>query len=113
MVDDRGPFHRGRIIDASVGVARRLGFYRNGTAPVRVTAVPRSRLSRAQRAAARADQKHAIRYARRHRHGSVLAEAGQVTLHGVIDVTGLGLDVTAGVAKGVLGAGFDVLRWLF
>jgi len=113
MVDDRGPFHRGRIIDASVAVARRLGFYRRGTAPVRVTVVTHSRLSRAQQAAARADEKHATRYARRHRHGSVPADAGRVTVHGVIDVTGQGLDLTVGVASGVLGAGFDVMRWLF
>jgi rare lipoprotein A len=38
-VNDRGPFVEGRIIDLSAGAARKLGFYRQGTARVRVEAV--------------------------------------------------------------------------
>ena len=38
-VNDRGPFVRGRIIDLSAGAAKRLGFYKNGTARVRVETV--------------------------------------------------------------------------
>jgi rare lipoprotein A len=35
-VNDRGPFVAGRIIDLSAGAARKLGFYKKGTAKVRV-----------------------------------------------------------------------------
>jgi rare lipoprotein A len=35
-VNDRGPFVEGRIIDLSAGAARKLGFYKKGTARVRV-----------------------------------------------------------------------------
>ena len=38
-VNDRGPFVKGRIIDLSAGAARQLGFYRNGTAKVKVETV--------------------------------------------------------------------------
>lgn len=38
-VNDRGPFVRGRIIDLSAGAARKLGFYKNGTARVRVETI--------------------------------------------------------------------------
>ena len=38
-VNDRGPFVKGRIIDLTAGAARQLGFYRNGTAKVRVETV--------------------------------------------------------------------------
>lgn len=38
-VNDRGPFVGGRIIDLSAGAAKRLGFYRKGTARVRVETV--------------------------------------------------------------------------
>jgi rare lipoprotein A len=38
-VNDRGPFVKGRIIDLSAGAARKLGFYRKGTARVRVETV--------------------------------------------------------------------------
>lgn len=38
-VNDRGPFVQGRIIDLSAGAAKKLGFYENGTARVRVEAV--------------------------------------------------------------------------
>ncbi len=72
MVDDRGPFYGGRVLDATPAVARRLGFYGDGTAPVRVTEVPVAQLSAAQRDAARADEQGAVTYARRHPH-SILA----------------------------------------
>jgi rare lipoprotein A len=36
VIDDRGPFIRGRIIDLSVAAARRLGMVRDGVVPVRV-----------------------------------------------------------------------------
>jgi rare lipoprotein A len=38
-VNDRGPFVEGRIIDLSAGAARKLGFYKKGTARVRVEAI--------------------------------------------------------------------------
>lgn len=38
-VNDRGPFVRGRIIDLSAGAARKLGFYKKGTARVYVEAI--------------------------------------------------------------------------
>lgn len=38
-VNDRGPFHEGRIIDLSYAAAVKLGFADKGTARVRVTAV--------------------------------------------------------------------------
>ena len=39
-VNDRGPFVQGRIIDLSSGAAKRLGFYRQGTAKVLVETIP-------------------------------------------------------------------------
>jgi rare lipoprotein A len=38
-VNDRGPFVDGRIIDLSAGAARKLGFYRKGTARVLVETI--------------------------------------------------------------------------
>ena len=38
-VNDRGPFHKDRLIDLSAGAAKRLGFYREGTTKVLVVAV--------------------------------------------------------------------------
>jgi rare lipoprotein A len=38
-VNDRGPFVKGRIIDLSAGAAKKLGFYKKGTARVRVETV--------------------------------------------------------------------------
>ena len=35
-ITDRGPYVRGRIIDLSAGTARRLGFTRDGLAPVAI-----------------------------------------------------------------------------
>jgi rare lipoprotein A len=36
-VNDRGPFVEGRIIDVTAPVAKKLGFYKAGLAPVRIT----------------------------------------------------------------------------
>ena len=38
-VNDRGPFVKGRIIDLSAGAAKRLGYYKKGTARVFVEAI--------------------------------------------------------------------------
>ncbi len=38
-VNDRGPFVRGRVIDLSAGAAKKLGFYKKGTARVKVETV--------------------------------------------------------------------------
>lgn len=38
-VNDRGPFVKGRLIDVSAGAARKLGFYKKGTARVRVETI--------------------------------------------------------------------------
>ncbi|MFQ6017818.1 MAG: septal ring lytic transglycosylase RlpA family protein [Kiloniellaceae bacterium] len=46
-VNDRGPFAKGRIIDVSRRAAQLLGFYRTGTARVRVKVVPSARASSA------------------------------------------------------------------
>ncbi|MDE2463220.1 MAG: septal ring lytic transglycosylase RlpA family protein [Alphaproteobacteria bacterium] len=44
-VNDRGPFVKGRIIDVTPAAAKLLGFYRQGTAEVRVTYVGRAPLN--------------------------------------------------------------------
>ena len=44
-VNDRGPYHQGRVIDVSVRTARLLGFYDQGTASVRVDYVGPASLS--------------------------------------------------------------------
>lgn len=111
MIDDRGPFYGGRVIDATPAVAQRLGFYGDGTAPVRVTEVPAAELSSAQREAARADERSAIVYARRHPH-AILAEAGHVAIRGVVDITTTGARVAVGVVRGVLDLGWDVVKAL-
>lgn len=111
MVNDRGPFHGGRVMDATPAVARRLGFYGEGTAPVRVAEVPRSELTAAQRDAARADELTAVAYARRHPHG-ILGEAGHVAIRGVVDITTGGVKIVVGVVRGVLEVGWHVLRAL-
>ncbi len=111
MVDDRGPFVDGRILDTTPAVARRLGFYERGTARVRMSAVPVSDLSAAQRQAARDDERTAIAYARRHPHG-IFAEAGRFAIRGVVDITATGLRVAVGVVRGVLHLGFDILKRL-
>jgi rare lipoprotein A (peptidoglycan hydrolase) len=111
MVDDRGPFHGGRVIDATPAVAQQLGFYGEGTAPVRVTDVPVADLTAAQREAARADEQSAVTYAHRHPH-AILAEAGHVAIRGVVDITTTGVKIAVGVVRGVYHVGADVLRAL-
>jgi rare lipoprotein A len=39
VVDDRGPFVRGRVVDLSRAAARRLGMVRDGVVPVRLEVV--------------------------------------------------------------------------
>ncbi|TXR54248.1 septal ring lytic transglycosylase RlpA family protein [Reinekea thalattae] len=46
-VNDRGPFHSGRIIDLSYAAAVKLGFHDKGTARVRVEALPDNELDTA------------------------------------------------------------------
>ena len=38
-VNDRGPFHEGRIIDLSLGAAKELDVVKNGTARVRLEVI--------------------------------------------------------------------------
>lgn len=109
MVDDRGPFHGGRVIDTTAAVAECLGFYGEGTARVQVTAVPVTELSAAQREAARADERSAVIYARHHPH-TILAEAGHVAIRGVVDITSTGVKIAVGVVRGVLELGWHVLK---
>ena len=111
MVDDRGPFYGGRVIDATPAVAQRLGFYGEGTGRVRVTAVPVAELSAAQRQAARADERSAVTYARRHPH-AILAEAGHVAIRGVVDITATGVKIAVGVVRGVLELGWHAVKAL-
>ncbi len=111
MVDDRGPFYGGRVIDATPAVAQRLGFYGTGTARVRVMEVPVAELTAAQRQAARADEQSAVTYARGHPH-AILAEAGHVAIRGVVDITTTGVTIVVGVVRGVLEGLWDVLRAL-
>lgn len=109
MVDDRGPFYGGRVIDVTPAVAQRLGFYGDGTARVRVMAVPVAELSAAQREVARADERTAVAYARRHPH-AILAEAGHVAVRGVVDITSTGVKIAVGIVRGVFELGWHVLR---
>ena len=111
MVNDRGPFHAGRVIDGTAAVAERLGFYGEGTARVRVTEVPVAQLSAVQRQAARADERSAVTYARRHPHG-ILGEAGHVAIRGVVDITTTGAKIVVGVVRGVFELGWDILKHL-
>lgn len=111
MVDDRGPFAGGRVVDATPAVAQRLGFYADGTAPVRVTDVPIGELSAAQREAARADERSAVIYARHHPH-TILAEAGHVAIRGVVDITSTGVKIVVGVVRGLLELGWHALKAL-
>ena len=109
MVNDRGPFHAGRVVDGTPAVAERLGFYGEGTARVRVTDVPAAQLSAVQRQAARADERSAVTYARRHPHG-ILGEAGHVAIRGVVDITTTGAKIVVGVVRGVFELGWDILK---
>ncbi len=111
MVNDRGPFVQRRVVDATPAVARALGFYGSGTAPVQVTAVPFAELSLAQRQAARADEGSAVAYARQHPH-AIVAEAGHVAIRGVVDITSTGEKIGVGVIRGVFDLGLDVLKAL-
>jgi rare lipoprotein A (peptidoglycan hydrolase) len=111
MVDDRGPFYRGRVIDATPAVAQRLGFYDTGTTAAKVMEVPVAELSSAQRAAARTDEQSAVTYARHHPHG-IMAGAGHVAIRGVVDITTTGVKIVVGVVRGVFELGWDVLRAL-
>lgn len=38
-ITDRGPYAKGRIIDVTVGVAKRIGFHKNGVAKVKVEVI--------------------------------------------------------------------------
>jgi rare lipoprotein A len=109
MVDDRGPFYGGRIMDATPAVAQRLGFLDSGTARVRVTAVPVGELSAAQRQSARVDEQDAMAYAHRHPH-EVLAEAGHYAVRGVYDITATGVRIGVGVVRAALELSLGILR---
>lgn len=111
MVDDRGPFVDGRILDATPAVARQLGYYIDGTAPVSVSAVPVADLSAAQRQAARDDEQMAVEYARRHPH-EILAEAGHVAIRGVIDITSTGVKIGVGIVRIGLEVTYHILKFL-
>lgn len=111
MVDDRGPFVSGRILDGTPAVARRLGYYLDGTAPVLIRVVPPAKLTEAQRQAARDDEDRAIQYARHHPH-KILAEAGHVAVRGVIDITSTGVKIGVGIVRIGLDAVFDVVKLL-
>ena len=111
MVDDRGPFFPGRIVDGTPAVARQLGYFDSGTAPVLVTAIPGDQLSAAQRDAARTDERIALEYARRHPHG-LLAEAGRFALRGVVDITSTGVRIAVGIVWDSLKLTYDILRHL-
>ncbi len=111
MVDDRGPFYGGRIIDATPAVARELGYYLDGTAPVSVRAIPPADLTAAQHQAARTDERIAVGYAKRHPH-ELLAEAGHFALRGVVDITSTGVRIAVGIVWESLKLTFDILRHL-
>ena len=111
MVNDRGPFVDGRILDATPAVARRLGYYLGGTAPVSVSAVPIADLSAAQRQAARDDERMAVDYARRHPH-EIFAEAGHVAIRGVVDITSTGVKVGVGILRIGLEVTYHILKFL-
>jgi rare lipoprotein A len=48
-VNDRGPFHPGRLIDLSYGAAVKLGLFPKGTASVEITALPNQVQGKARR----------------------------------------------------------------
>lgn len=111
MVDDRGPFYGGRIVDATPAVAHQLGFYLAGTAAVQLRAIPAADLTAAQRQAAHRDEQIAVRYAAQHPH-EILAEAGRFALRGVVDITSTGVRIAVGIVWDSLKLGFDLLRHL-
>lgn len=49
-VNDRGPFHPGRLIDLSYGAAVKLGLFPRGTAKVEITALPNQAQGQARKA---------------------------------------------------------------
>ncbi len=106
MVNDRGPFHGGRILDVSVAVARRLKMIGPGTAHVRVSAIPEERLDEAQREAAQRDAQLAVRYGSRHPVIHLLVGGVGLAARGgfyvVRDGVGLGLDITGDVLRAIL-----------
>lgn len=106
MVNDRGPFHGGRILDVSVAVARRLQMIGPGTARVRVTAIPDAELDVAQRAAARRDARLAVSYSARHPVIHLLAGGVGLAARGSFYIVRggvrLGLDITGDVLRAVL-----------
>lgn len=116
MVNDRGPFRHGRIIDATPGLARRLGYLQRGTAHVHVQTIPKSRLSAARRHAATVDQRLARRTEKKH-HGHFVAEAGRFAVKGAFDAVTGGLkfggktSLDAAKFSGHIAGGF--LRLLF
>lgn len=102
MVNDRGPFYGGRILDVSIAVAHRLAMMGPGTAHVRVTAIPESRLTYAQREAARHNAALAVRYSSSHPVIHALAGGAGLVLRGSFDVVRGGVDVGMDLAGGVL-----------
>ncbi|ERJ17969.1 Septal ring lipoprotein RlpA [Salinisphaera shabanensis E1L3A] len=60
-VNDRGPFHDGRIIDLSYVAARRLDVVAHGSVPVRIETVTPASLKAEQRAAGRTTQSAAAK----------------------------------------------------
>ncbi|GBE11721.1 RlpA-like protein precursor [bacterium BMS3Bbin12] len=106
MVNDRGPFHGGRILDVSVAVARRLAMIGPGTAHVRVRAIPEERLDEVQREAAHRDAQLAVHYRSRHLVIHLLAGGVGLAARGgfyiVRDGVGLGLDITGDVLRAIL-----------
>lgn len=74
-VNDRGPFHDGRIIDLSYAAAQRLGFVAQGTAPVEVEIIaPDAPASVALETAS--DEGHAVRPADNATAGAVFLQVG-------------------------------------
>jgi rare lipoprotein A len=43
-INNRGPFRRGRIIDVTIGVAKKLGFINSGVVPVKIEVVGKVKL---------------------------------------------------------------------
>ncbi len=63
-VNDRGPFHEGRIIDLSWAAAKKLGITQTGTAPVRVVAiVPQAKSAAVNKPAHSQDQSNTTQQA--------------------------------------------------
>lgn len=108
MVNDRGPFHGGRIIDLSVAAARRLRMIGPGTAHVRVAVIPASQLTEAQREAARHNAALAVRYTVTHPVIHLLAGGADLVLHGGYYVVRDGVRGGYYVVRGGVDVGLDV-----